>query len=154
MSQYYATIKWENSGPDFLKNEYSREHQWIFDGGTVIAATAAPSIVPAPWSNPEYVDPEEAFIASLSSCHMLFFIHIAAQRGFLLDAYSDDAEGTMEKNSDGKVAITRVVLHPKPVFSGNNIPDEDEISSMHHNAHKDCFIANSVTTVIEIDSSS
>ena len=151
MSRYVASVVWENTGPDFGNNEYSRSHLWKFDGGCVVSASAAPDIVPSPWSVPEFVDPEEAFLASLASCHMLFFLHIASTQGFLLDSYTDNAEGIMEKNNDGKLAITKIYLHPRPVFDGENLPDKDVIDSIHQLAHAECFIANSVKSEIIID---
>lgn len=150
MSRYTATVSWINEGPDFLQNKYSRAHQWRFDGGCLIKASAAPDIVPPPWSVPENVDPEEAFVASLASCHMLFFLSFAAKRGYLLESYRDNAEGVMEKADSGKMAITRVTLHPETVFSGEKIPDHESLSKLHHLAHEHCFIANSVTTKIDI----
>jgi organic hydroperoxide reductase OsmC/OhrA len=151
MASHFATVSWINSGPDFLNNEYSRAHQWAFDGGSVINASAAPDIVPPPWSKAENVDPEEAFVASISSCHMLFFIHIASQKGFILESYKDKAEGFMEKNTAGQLAIPRVILRPESVFCGVDVPDKEMITSMHHSAHRSCFIANSVNTQIDIE---
>ena len=150
MHRYTAEVKWRNHGPDFLNNEYSRGHKWLFDGGYVVDASAAPGIVPAPWSLAENVDPEEAFIASLASCHMLFFLNIASNQGFLLESYTDNAEGFMGKDSKGRIAITKIVLHPMHEFSHDNCPDQDTIDRMHLSAHQQCFIANSVKTKIVI----
>ena len=150
MSRYTATVSWVNKGPDFLKNKYSRAHQWKFDGGCLINASAAPDIVPPPWSVTENVDPEEAFVASLASCHMLFFLSFAVKHGYLLESYTDNAEGKMEKNQDGKMAITEVSLHPETVFSGEKTPDHEGLAKLHHLAHEHCFIANSVTTKVAI----
>src|SRR3954452_2420332 len=120
MSTYTATIHWKRSGDgDFAKGQYSRAHEWAFDGGAVVPASPSPHVVPAPWSDPHGVDPEEAFVASLSSCHMLFFVDFARRAGFVVDSYVDEAEGVMEKNDAGKIAITRVTLRPKIVFSGD-----------------------------------
>lgn len=152
MSRYQATVSWKNTGPDFLGNKYSREHQWLFEGEKVIEATAAPDIVPQPWSNPANVDPEAAFVASLSSCHMLFFLHLASRQGLVIASYQDQAEGYLEKNDEGKMAMTRVILRPSVVYGGDRIPDRDTVDKLHHAAHEHCFIANSVTTQISIES--
>lgn len=150
-SPYFATIKWQRHDAEFLANKYSRAHLWQFDGGCEVPASASPHIVPAPWSDLANVDPEEAFVASLASCHMLFFLAIAAARGFQVDSYTDAAEGHMSKNPQGKTAITTAALHPVAEFSGAKIPDKETIEAMHHEAHERCFIANSVTTNITID---
>src|SRR6478735_10069580 len=145
MSTYTATIRWSRTGEgDFAKGQYSRAHQWAFDGGLTVPASPSPHIVPAPWNDPNGVDPEEAFVASLSSCHMLFFVDYARRAGFVVDSYVDEAEGVLEKRSDGKMAMTRVTLRPQIVFSGTP-PTADDIAKLHHRAHEDCFIANSVT---------
>lgn len=150
MSHHIATVKWLRDDADFVANKYSRAHVWQFDGGCEVPASASPSIVPLPWSCAEHVDPEEAFVASLASCHMLFFLSIAAACGFQVDSYVDQAEGRMGKNAAGKIAITAVVLRPVALFSGAQLPDQDTIAAMHHEAHESCFIANSVTTEISI----
>ncbi len=151
MSTYTATIRWTRRGEgDFTKGQYSRAHEWAFDGGAVVPAGPSPHIVPEPWGNPAGVDPEEAFIASLSSCHMLFFVDLARRAGFTLDDYADEAEGVMEKNAAGKMAMTRVTLHPRITWSGST-PDESSIAELHDRAHEACFIANSVTTEVTID---
>ena len=150
MSTYAATIRWTRTGDgDFGKGQYSRAHEWAFDGGAIIPASPSPHIVPAPWNNPAGVDPEEAFVASLSSCHMLFFLDFARRDGLIVDSYVDDAEGVMEKNAAGKIAITRVALRPRITWAGN-VPDEATIAHLHHSAHEACFIANSVTTQITV----
>ena len=152
MSTYTATIRWNRSSEgDFAKGQYSRAHQWAFDGGALVPASASPHVVPAPWSNPAGVDPEEAFIASLSSCHMLFVLDFARRAGFVVDSYEDRAEGVMEKNAEGRIAITRVILHPMIVWGGGTRPDAAAIAELHHKAHEACFIANSVTTEVTID---
>ncbi len=155
MSQFTAQIFWQNSGPDFAANKYSRAHQWEFDGGLRVAASASPEIVPLPWSVAENVDPEEAFVASLASCHMLFFLSIAAKQGYTVQNYSDNASGVMAKNSEGRMVITDVTLRPRCVFVGSLQPDNGALENLHHRAHELCFIANSVKTQvhIEIDSS-
>jgi len=151
MSRYQATVIWKNSGPDFLGNKYSREHQWQFEGGKTVEATAAPDIVPQPWSNPANVDPEAAFVASLSSCHMLFFLYFAAKQGYELESYQDQAEGFLEKNHEGRMSMTRVILRPKVSYAGAKVPDQDALDRLHHAAHEHCFIANSVSTKITIE---
>jgi len=146
-----ATIRWSRTGDgDFTKGQYSRAHEWGFDGGARVAASASPHIVPAPWSDPSGVDPEEAFVASLSSCHMLFFIDFARRAGLVVDDYVDAAEGVLEKRSDGSFAITRVTLRPNVTWNGEP-PDEAVIADLHHRAHDACFIANSVTAEVIVE---
>jgi organic hydroperoxide reductase OsmC/OhrA len=152
MSTYIATIRWHRDrSTDFAKGQYSRAHEWAFDGGAVVPASPSPHIVPAPWNDPAGVDPEEAFIASLASCHMLFFVDFARRAGFVVDSYVDEAEGMLEKRADGKMAMTKVTLHPRVAFSGEKRPSEAEIADLHHRAHEACFIANSVTTEVTIE---
>ena len=148
MSAHSATISWQRGTEAFLDGKYSRRHVWRFDGGVEVPGSSSPHAVRVPYSDPHAVDPEEAFVASIASCHMLWFLSIAAGRGFRVDRYVDEAVGTMAKNAAGKVAITRVVLHPAVAFSGDRVPDRAETDSMHHEAHAECFIANSVTTEI------
>ena len=151
ISSYTATIRWKREGEgDFTKGQYSRAHQWAFDGGAVVAASPSPHIVPAPWNDPAGVDPEEAFVASLSSCHMLFFLDFARRDGLVVDSYVDEAEGVMEKNTAGKIAITRVTLRPRLTW-GDKAPDEAALADLHHRAHEACFIANSVTTEVTVE---
>jgi organic hydroperoxide reductase OsmC/OhrA len=152
MSTYSATIRWTRTGEgDFTKGQYSRAHEWAFDGGHVMPASASPHIVPAPWSDPAGVDPEEAFIASLSSCHMLFFLDYARRDGWTIDSYVDAAEGVMEKDAAGKMVITRVTLRPRVEWGGDKQPSADEVAHLHHRAHEDCFIANSVTSEVAVE---
>ena len=152
MSTYTATIRWSRTGEgDFTKGQYSRAHQWAFDGGAVVPASASPDIVPAPWSDAGGVDPEEAFVASLSSCHMLFFLDFARRARLVIDDYVDEAEGVLEKRADGKMAMTRVMLHPRIIWGGNP-PDEATLDALHDRAHEACFIANSVTTEVTVQS--
>ncbi|MGF6226693.1 organic hydroperoxide reductase OsmC/OhrA [Inquilinus ginsengisoli] len=150
MSQYQATVLWQRP-PDvaFTDGRYSRAHLWRFDGGVEVPASASPHVVPPPFSAPEGVDPEEAYIAALSSCHMLTFLSIAAKRRFAVDGYSDAVEGMMEKNADGRIAVTRAVLNPRVTYAGP-APDRATEEAMHHAAHEQCFLANSVKTEIEI----
>ena len=148
MAEYAATISWERGGSPFVDGDYTRAHNWSFDDGLTVAASASPHIVPLPHSKPGNVDPEEAFVASLSSCHMLFFLSIAARRGFVVDHYRDSAVGYLEKDGNGKLAMTRVVLRPEAAYSGKKLPDAGQIERIHHQAHEQCFIANSVKTLV------
>ena len=149
MSTYTANIIWKRESQEFIDNRYSRAHTWVFDGGCGVPASSSPHIVPLPYSVEENVDPEEAFIASLSSCHMLFFLSIAAKKKLVIDSYDDNVEGVLEKGEDGLVAMTRVILNPTIIYSGKK-PPEDVIRKIHHLAHEQCFLANSVKTIITI----
>jgi organic hydroperoxide reductase OsmC/OhrA len=152
MSTYTATIRWSRDGAEgFAKGQYSRAHEWAFDGGAVVPASASPHIVPAPWSDPAGVDPEEAFVASLSSCHMLFFLDFARRAGFVIDSYVDEAEGELAKGADDKMAMTRVTLRPRISWQDEG-PDPAALADLHHRAHEACFIANSVTTEVTVQS--
>ncbi len=135
----------------FTDNRYSRAHTWEFDGGTSVPASASPDVVPLPMSEAAAVDPEEAFVAALSSCHMLFFLSLAQKRGYVVDTYVDEAVGTMGKNAEGKTAVVRVVLRPAATYVGERVPDRASLEKMHHRAHELCFIANSVTTDIDTE---
>ena len=150
MSTYNVSISWQREAQPFIDNKYRRRHMWLFDGISV-PASSSPHVVPVPYSDPNAVDPEEAFVASLSSCHMLWFLSIAAKRRFCVDSYVDDAVGTMAKNSTGKLAMTHVNLRPRVTFVGDRRPSQTEFETMHHQAHSECFIANSVTTVVECE---
>ena len=150
MANYTATVQWSRDGADFLSNKYSREHQWTFDGGATVKGSSSPHVVPVPYSNLAAVDPEEALVVALASCHMLSFLYIAGKRGFVVDAYRDEASGRMVKNAAGKYWMSEVTLHPKILFSGDNTPDRPEIAAMHHAAHEECFIANSVKTDVRV----
>jgi len=151
MSDHRSSVTWERGGAAFTDNRYSRAHSWRFDGGAVVPASASPHVVPVPLSDPAAVDPEEAFVAALSSCHMLTFLWLAAKRGFVVDSYSDDAVGRMGANAEGREAVTHVVLRPAIRFSGQRTPSESEVRDLHHAAHEQCFIANSVTTVVTVE---
>ena len=150
MSEHKATISWKRAGPDFLAGKYSREHTWTFDGGLVVPASPSPSVVPAPWSNPANVDPEEAFVAAISSCHALTFLYLASQQGFQVDAYTDEAVGVMTKNEKGVSWVSSVALHPKIAYSGGKLPTPADEERLHHLAHEQCFIANSIKTVVTV----
>lgn len=146
-----ATVSWERGSQPFLDNRYSRAHRWGFDGGAEIAASSSPFVVPLPLSDPAAVDPEEAFVAALSSCHMLFFLSIAAKAGLLVDRYRDEAEGTMGRNAAGRDSVARVVLRPALWLSGPHEPSAEDIAALHHRAHDHCFIAQSVLTDVVIE---
>jgi organic hydroperoxide reductase OsmC/OhrA len=150
MAEYKAIIKWQRSSPEFLRGKYSREHTWTFDGGSTVPASSSPHVVPVPWSNPAAVDPEEAFVAAISSCHMLTFLFLAAKRGFQIDSYEDEAVGSMTKNEKGVPWISSVVLNPKIGWSGDKIPASTDLEQLHHLAHEQCFIAQSVKTEVTV----
>jgi organic hydroperoxide reductase OsmC/OhrA len=147
MAEHTATVVWQRGNQPFIDNAYSRGHEWSFDGGATVPASASPDIVPLPMSVAENVDPEEAFVASLSSCHMLFFLSIAARRGYIIDSYTDAAIGYTGQ-IDGRTAVTKVILEPRISFAGEKIPTAEEIQKMHEKAHDLCFIANSVRTEV------
>lgn len=150
MSEYKATIKWARTSPDFLKGRYSREHTWTFDGGVTVPASSSPAVVPVPYSNTACVDPEEAFVASLSSCHMLTFLFLAQRQGFQIDSYEDEAIGVVAKNEAGAMWVSTVTLYPKIVFSGEKMPAAEDLERLHEAAHRQCFIANSVKTEVSV----
>src|ERR1043166_5906371 len=132
MSEHKARITWKRNGPDFLKGKYSREHTWTFDGGTTVPASASPHIVPAPWSNPAGVDPEEAFVAAISSCHLLTFLWVASKQGFQINSYEDEAVGVMTKDEKGVPWVSAVTLNPKISYSGEKQPTHEEENRLHH----------------------
>ena len=148
MVEHKATIHWERGNQSFADNRYSRAHVWKFDHGVEVPASSSPHVVPAPMSNPEAVDPEEAFVASLSSCHMLWFLAIAAKKKFCIDSYTDNAAGSMDKNDFGQFYISRIILRPKAIFSGDHLPTMQELTAMHDEAHKQCYIANSIKSEV------
>ena len=148
--EYRATVSWMRNGEPFSDNRYSRGHLWSFDGGIQVPASASPSVVPLPLSREDAVDPEEAFVAAGSSCHMLTFLSIAAKKRFVVDLYEDRALGVMTKNDKGKLFVSKVTLDPKIEFSGEKRPTPEQIADMHHLAHQECFIANSVLTEIVV----
>lgn len=151
MAVHAAEVAWLRNGDDFLGNTYSRRHVWRFDGGIEVAGSASPHVVPLPMSDAAAVDPEEAFVASLSACHMLWFLSIASRRGFCVDSYRDLATGVMGKNAEGKVAMLTVTLKPQAIFSGERVPTSPQIDEMHHEAHAACFIAQSVKTEVRCE---
>lgn len=148
---YSATVTWRRDpDADFAKGRYSRGHLWRFDGGIEVKAAASPHVVPKALTPEDAVDPEEAFVASLSSCHMLTFLDLARRAGFVVDAYEDAAEGEMEKNAAGRLWVSRVTLRPRISYAGN-APSAAELDRLHHDAHDLCFIANSVTSDVRIE---
>jgi organic hydroperoxide reductase OsmC/OhrA len=152
MSAHTATISWQRGDADFASGHYSRRHEWRFDGGIVVAASPSPQVVPAPWSDASAVDPEEAFVAAIASCHMLWFLSLAAERGHVVESYADEAIGTMARIAPGRQAITEVVLRPRIVFANGDSADAAAIQALHADAHERCFIANSVRTAIRVES--
>jgi organic hydroperoxide reductase OsmC/OhrA len=151
MGTYTATVSWTRAEQAFTDGKYSRAHVWRFDGGAQVRGSSSPHVVRPPLSDESAVDPEEAFIASLSSCHMLFFLDFARRGGFRIDEYEDRAEGVMAKGADGRMAMTVVTLHPRVAFSGDRMPTREEIDHLHHRSHEECFIANSVKTEVRVE---
>ena len=151
MSEHVATITWKRGETDFPGDRYSRAHLWTFDGGAEVVASSSPHVVPVPLSDASAVDPEEAFVASLSSCHMLWFLSIARKRGFVVDRYRDTAVGRLGKDVEGKQAMVEVVLRPQAQFAGESAPDSVQLEALHHAAHAACFIANSVKTEVRCE---
>ncbi len=150
MSQHKATVSWKSDNENFLQGKFTRAHSWTFDGGVVVPASASPAVVPAPLSNAAAVDPEEAFVASISSCHMLTFLWEARKAGFRIDSYDDDAVGEMTKNERGVPWISKVVLHPRIVYGGDKRPTPADEAELHHKAHDGCFIAQSIKTDVTV----
>ncbi len=151
MSTYTATIGWTRGEAAFTDRKFSRAHAWEFDGGARVHASASPHVVRVPLSDPTGVDPEEAFVAALSSCHMLWFLDLAAQAGIVVDSYRDQAIGTLEKNAEGRQAMTKVVLHPDIRFAEGTAPDPERLRDLHDRAHHLCYIANSVRTEVTVE---
>lgn len=147
MSEHKVTLEWKRESESFSYETYNRDHLLIFEGGARVPASAAPAYR----GNPAHVNPEEALVAALSSCHMLTFLAVAAKKRFVVDRYSDHAVGVLEKNQKGKLAITRVTLHPQVAFGGITPPTPEQIAALHERAHAECFIANSVTTVVTVE---
>ncbi|HHX8439186.1 TPA: OsmC family protein [Vibrio diabolicus] len=149
MSKHSALIEWHREADEvFSDNQYSRAHIWKFDGGLQVPASPSPHVVPLPLSVEENVDPEEAFVAALSSCHMLVFLSIAAKRRYVVDRYLDEAVGELKKGENGKEWVSKVTLNPKITFAGDNQPTRSQLEKMHHMDHENCFIANSVKTEV------
>jgi organic hydroperoxide reductase OsmC/OhrA len=152
LASYEATVRWRRR-PDerFIDGRYSRAHEWQFDGGACVNASASPHVVKVPFADPSGVDPEEAFVAAIASCHMLFFLGFAAKRGFAITAYEDNAIGVMDKAGDGREWMTKVTLRPRVAFTGDKRPTAEEVDALHHQAHEACYIANSVKSEVVIE---
>lgn len=151
MSEHLATIEWSRDGQVFTDNQYARAHDWRFDGGAVVRGSSAPSSVPVPQSDPAAVDPEEALVAAVSSCHMLFFLGYAAKAGFVVDHYQDDAVGVLGRDERGKTSITALTLRPAVAFSGELQPDAAALDDLHHRAHEACYIASSIRAEVTVE---
>jgi len=151
MSTHVAELRWELSGEDFLAGKYSRAHVWSFDGGAVVPASASPHVVREPYSNPANVDPEEAFVAAIASCHLLTFVHMASRKGIVVRRYTDRAVGTMTKNERGVPWVSKVVLRPRVEYGEGGRPSPEVEAELHHAAHERCFIANSVKSEIVVE---
>ena len=150
MSEYKAEVVWQRGNQLFTDNRYSRGHEWKFDGGFSVPASSAPGSVPLPMSVAENVDPEEALVAALASCHMLFFLSFAQKQGLIVDHYQDHATGFMEKNERGRLYIARIELRPATRFSGEKMPTKEQIDALHHLSHEHCCIANSLRADVTI----
>jgi organic hydroperoxide reductase OsmC/OhrA len=147
MSEHRATIDWKRGAAPFAYESYPRDHTWTFEGGISVAASAAPAYQ----GNPDLVDPEEAFVASVSSCHMLTFLAVAAKRKLVVDRYVDEAVGVLEKNDEGRLAITKIALHPEVTFAPDAAPTPEQLAQIHASAHRNCFIANSVRSEVRVE---
>jgi organic hydroperoxide reductase OsmC/OhrA len=149
--EYRASVKWKRSGDSkFTDQRYSRAHEWSFDGGITVPASSSPLSVRLPFSVAEAVDPEEALVAALASCHMLTFLYVAAKQGFVVDDYADDAVGEMSKNERGKLWVSKITLAPRIIFSGDKRPSAEQLDELHHLAHEECYIANSVKSEVVV----
>ena len=150
--KYEARVTWSRQNTEtFTDNRYSRVHEWSFDGGITLRASSSPSVVPLPLSAADAVDPEEALVASASSCHMLYFLFFSAKKGFVIDRYEDEAFGVLEKNEAGKMFMSKITLRPRVTFSGDKTPSGDELNALHHSAHEECFIATSLKSEMVIE---
>jgi organic hydroperoxide reductase OsmC/OhrA len=150
MSQHKATLSWKSDNDRFLEGKFTRVHTWTFDGGVTVPASASPSVVPPPLSNVANVDPEEAFVASVASCHLLTFLYEARKAGFRVDSYDDEAVGELTKNESGVPWVSKVTLHPSIVYGGDKRPTEADVAELHHRAHDGCFIAQSIKTEVVV----
>lgn len=151
MAEHGATVRWERQGATFTDSRYSRGHHWAFDGGVEVPASSSPHSVPLPYSVAEAVDPEEAFVAALASCHMLWFLALAAKAGHVVERYEDAAVGRMGRDAAGRMMMREVVLRPAVAFADGRAPDAAALEALHHRAHEECFIANSVTTEVRCE---
>jgi len=145
---YTAKLEWNRRSAKFTDHQYSRAHTWQFDGGATVRASSSPNHVPLPYSDAAAVDPEEAYVTALASCHMLWFLYLAAGRRFVVNSYTDEPSGVMDKDEAGRKVITQVTLAPHVVFSGAHAPTDADYEALHHEAHEACFLANSVKTII------
>lgn len=150
MATHGCTVQWERGAQPFTDLKYSRAHEWRFDGGAVVRGSSSPHSVRPPWSDPAAVDPEEALVAAVSSCHMLWFLSLAAARGFVVDSYADAGEARMGEVAPGRQGLTDVVLQPRVVFSGARLPDDAQVDALHHEAHERCYIANSIRAEVRV----
>jgi len=148
--EYSAEVVWTRDGAVFTDNRYSRGHLWRFDGGVEVPGSSSPHSVRLPLSREDAVDPEEALVAAVASCHMLFFLGFAAKAGFVVDKYEDAAVGIMTKNQRGKLFVSKITLNPAVTFSGTKRPSPQELDALHHHAHEECYIANSVRAEIVV----
>lgn len=154
MSIYTANIRWKNdSGQLFERNKYSRGHEWNFDGGVTVPASSSPHAVRVPYSVEAAVDPEEALVAAVSSCHMLTFLWVASKAGFNVGSYEDNAVGEMATMEDGRQWVSKITLDPQIGWSGDKVPAAEELAHMHHEAHEVCYIANSIRSEVVVHSS-
>lgn len=150
MGHHNARVEWHRDNAKFTDNRYSRAHQWSFDCGVRVPASSSPNVVPVPLSDPNGIDPEEAFVAALASCHMLWFLSIAAKRGFVIERYEDDAVGELATNDDGRLSMKTVILRPAVTFGDGRHPARAELEALHHEAHDACYLSNSVRTEIQV----
>lgn len=151
MGEYKATVRWQQTEGSFREGKYSRKHTWSFDGGLSVPASSSPQVVRVPYSDPAGVDPEEAFVAAISSCHMLTFLYLAQKQGFDVESYEDDAVGMMTKNAQRVSWVSSVVLTPRIRYAGERRPSREELQKLHDDAHHECFIAQSVKTDIQVN---
>jgi organic hydroperoxide reductase OsmC/OhrA len=151
LHRYQARVTWHRGGAKFTDNRYSRAHEWSFDGGVKVPASSSPSVVPLPYSVAQAIDPEEALVASASSCHMLWFLSLAAKKGFVVERYDDEAFGILDKNAKGKLAFTSITLRPDIQFGGDKQPTEDDLEALHHAAHEECYIASTLNCEVVVE---
>ena len=152
--EYKATVAWKRDGSAFSDGKYSRAHEWSFDGGITVPASSSPLSVRLPFSRADAVDPEEALVAAVSSCHLLTFLYVAQKAGYVIDAYADEAVGVMTKNARGKLFVSKVTLKPRIAFSGSKQPNATELAELHHHAHEECYVANSVLAEVVVEPAS
>jgi len=148
--EYRASVTWKRGDAKFTDQRYSRAHEWSFDGGVTVPASSSPLSVRLPYSVAEAVDPEEALVAALASCHMLTFLYVAAKQGFVVDTYADDPVGEMTKNERGKLWVSKITLSPRITFSGDKRPSSEQLDELHHLAHEECYIANSIKSEVVV----